>query len=286
MSSTLVVGVPIVALPATTAPPCGSARAAADIAMHTAKLRGRNAKRGAVAERAVILGRVFMRHSLDVALSRMNRGRTYRAAAMSERLVGDEVDPGLLHDGVVHRLAADRPRERQARREVARPVPDGTDAQTRERRAVDEVRIGDDGARRVVAEADRADVVEGRENEFSRDATEPRFRRQIAQLDRSDEARIAGPLAWREGAYAIGAAELELLGAVEVVDRVLALQARQQEQPIAEEVLQARKVEASKRVIRRVVVEAALLQRQLAVQRDELVGVDGTGQQIVALHGK
>ena len=68
MTSTFCDGVPIVASPATTLPPCGSASAALDTAMQIAKLSGWKAKRRRTMVRpATVRRRVFMERSLELA---------------------------------------------------------------------------------------------------------------------------------------------------------------------------------------------------------------------------
>jgi hypothetical protein len=72
----------------------------------------------------------------------------------------------------------------------------------------------------------------------------------------------------------IRAAELELLGAVEVVERVLDPEAAEQQQPVVDQVLQPRAVEAAEREARGLAFCALLRRIELAVQRDQLEGVD------------
>ena len=114
--------------------------------------------------------------------------------------------------------ASERRAEKSRGRSQTAPMPSAGQGRAVFEALLLQVEVG-----RLVPELDRADVEEAGEDELAREPSEPFLGRQVAELERGDEAGVAGAFAGSEGAHPVGTAELELLGAVEVVERVLAL---------------------------------------------------------------
>ena len=82
---------------------------------------------------------------------------------------------------------------------------------------------------------------------------------QEAQLRRHHQALVAGAFAGCECAHPVGPAHLELLDRIEVLERELGAERGVQQQPVGDQVLQPREVDAGIAVAARVVAAIAAL---------------------------